>query len=263
MTYYIAVDCEGCACVVGKPGEGLGREDNYRFACLQATREADAAARALFDAGAEDVVIWDAHGTGVNLSYDLLDPRCRVLLGSGHRGRFTGMDATCTGVLFIGYHARENTADAVLAHTFSSAAFQSYKINGREAGELEIDAAYAGELGVPVLFCSGDEAFVAQAQELLPGVASVATKRALSWTSAVSRHPKAVCDDIYRTVLAAAAQPDAARLFRLPHHLSVEIRYKRMEDAARAPLTDENGRPFARTDPFTRAGRIESICSLF
>ena len=50
MKFYIAVDCEGPACVVGEPGKGLGSGENYRFACLQATREANAAARALFDA---------------------------------------------------------------------------------------------------------------------------------------------------------------------------------------------------------------------
>ena len=115
MKFYIAVDCEGPACVVGEPGKGLGSGENYRFACLQATREANAAARALFDAGAQEVVVWDAHGTGVNLQYDLLDPRCRILLGSGHRGRFAGMDKSYTAVLFIGYHARENTSRAVLA----------------------------------------------------------------------------------------------------------------------------------------------------
>ena len=38
MKFYIAVDCEGPACVVGEPGKGLGSGENYRFACLQATR---------------------------------------------------------------------------------------------------------------------------------------------------------------------------------------------------------------------------------
>lgn len=143
----------------------------------------------MFDAGAQEVVVWDAHGTGVNLQYDLLDPRCRILLGSGHRGRFAGMDKSYTAVLFIGYHARENTSRAVLAHTFCSTAFQYYKLDGKEAGELAIDAAYAGELGVPVLFCAGDDACVAEAVLLFPGLAAVVTKEALSWTSALSRHP--------------------------------------------------------------------------
>ena len=62
MKFYIAVDCEGPACVVGEPGKGLGSGENYRFACLQATREANAAARALFDAGAQEVV--EGRGVG-------------------------------------------------------------------------------------------------------------------------------------------------------------------------------------------------------
>lgn len=146
MKFYIAVDCEGPACVVGEPGKGLGAEKTTGFAWPAGHAGGERSGRALFDAGAQEVVVWDAHGTGVNLQYDLLDPRCRILLGSGHRGRFAGMDKSYTAVLFIGYHARENTSRAVLAHTFCSTAFQYYKLDGKEAGELAIDAAYAGEL---------------------------------------------------------------------------------------------------------------------
>ncbi len=44
----------GCACVVDEPGKGLGTGENYQFARRQAAREANAAARALFDAGARE-----------------------------------------------------------------------------------------------------------------------------------------------------------------------------------------------------------------
>lgn len=261
--FYISVDCEGCACVVGEPGKGLGAGENYQFARRQATREANAAARALFDAGAQEVVVWDSHGTGVNLLYDQLDPRCSILLGAGHRGRFAGMDETYDAVLFVGYHARENTANAVLAHTFSSQAFQSYKLNGAEAGELMVDGAYAGELGVPVLFCSSDEAGVREAKALFGEIGTVAAKKALSWTSAVSRHPDAVCREIYQQVQAALKRLPELRPFVLEKPLAVEIRYKRMEDAARAALWDREGRPFERPDPFTRSGVLEQITDLF
>lgn len=39
------------------------------------------AVRALFDEGADEVIVWDNHGSGVNLDYDLLDARCRIALG--------------------------------------------------------------------------------------------------------------------------------------------------------------------------------------
>ena len=87
--YYIAVDCEGVACAVGTPGVGLADSENYRFACLQATREANAAVRALFDAGADEVTVWDAHGSGINLLYDELDG-CAV-----HRLPRHGRDKGC------------------------------------------------------------------------------------------------------------------------------------------------------------------------
>ena len=79
--FYIGVDCEGVACAVGIPGQSIGTGDNSRFAARQATREADAASRALCDMGAEEVWVWDNHGGGTNLDYDLLDPRCRIVLG--------------------------------------------------------------------------------------------------------------------------------------------------------------------------------------
>ena len=83
MRFLVGVDCDGPACVVGDPGKSLSFSRDYAFARAQATREADAAARALFDAGAEKVIIWDNHGLGANLQFDLLDERCEIALGAG------------------------------------------------------------------------------------------------------------------------------------------------------------------------------------
>ena len=77
MRFAIAVDCEGVACGVGSPGASLNSSRNLEFAKLQATREASAAARGLFDAGAEQVIVWDNHNGSLNLSYDDLDERLR------------------------------------------------------------------------------------------------------------------------------------------------------------------------------------------
>ena len=53
MKFIVAVDCEGVACAVGSPGASLNESRDLQFAQLQATREADACAKGLFDAGAE------------------------------------------------------------------------------------------------------------------------------------------------------------------------------------------------------------------
>ena len=261
--FYIGVDCEGAACVVGEPGKGLGQGGQYRFAVQQAAREANAAAQELFELGAETVVIWDNHGNGCNFDYELLDSRVNIALGSGHRGRFPLLDEDYAGVMFIGYHARENTAGAVLAHSYSSAAYQYYKLNGREVGEMEVDAAFAALKEVPVMFCASDYCGIRQAKESFPWVETVVTKKGMSWTSAVSKHPLAVCEEIRETVRRAALRLEEMECYRLPSPLEVEIRYKRMEDASRAILVDWEGKPFALSDAFTRKGIMNSIEGLF
>lgn len=261
--YYISVDCEGVACAAGIPGVGLGDGDGYRFAAREATLEAAAAAGALFDAGAERVIVWDSHGGGVNLDYDLLDPRCEILLGAGHRGRFVGLEEDFTAVLFIGYHAMAGSPGGTLSHTYSSKAFQSYRLNGRPVGELAVDAAYAGEKGVPVLFCAGDDFCVREARAFFGDIAAVETKRSLSWSSALSRHPQAVRRDIRDTVLAAAQAGPRVPPFTIPGPVEAEIRYQRSDAAASAQLTDMYGRPFSSPDPYTRKGVLRSVTDLF
>lgn len=261
--FFIGVDCEGVACAVGTPQKGLKDSANYPFAARQATVEADAAARALFDSGAQEVIVWDNHGTGVNLDYNLLDSRCKILLGCGCRTRFPGIDRHFDGVLFIGYHAREGTPNAVLAHTYSSLAFQSYRINGMEVGEMEIDAAFAGKHGVPIIFVSSDDKCVSQAKERFPWAETVVTKESISWNAALSLHPQAAAQAIYNGVQKAYTRLSEMKPFQISEPLSVEIRYKRLDDAAAAPLYDRERQPFSFVDGFTRAGVLGRIEELF
>ena len=81
MKFIVAVDCEGVACAVGSPGASLNKSRDLKFAQLQATREADACAKGLFDAGAEEVIVWDNHNGSQNLSCDFLDSRCEIARG--------------------------------------------------------------------------------------------------------------------------------------------------------------------------------------
>ncbi len=250
--FYIAVDLEGVACVVGSGG-GLSESANYQFARLQGTREANAAAKALFDCGAEEVIIWDNHGTGVNLDYDLIDERCTILLGNGIRTRFAEIDDTYGGVLFIGYHAYD-TIRATLSHTYSSHDFQYQKINGKQVGEFHIDAAFAGRHGVPPIFIASDDVCVAQAKEAFPGIVTVETKKSLAWNGAHSKHPKKVCDEIYEKVKEAHAKASELKPFSFKEPIEYEVRFKHLSTAQNSTLRDINNNLFERIDPFTRRG---------
>ncbi len=260
MRFIVGVDCEGPACVVGSPGGSLTESRNFAFARLQATREADAAARGLFDAGATQVIVWDNHGGSLNLDYDLLDERCDVALGVGFPHRWPGLDGSFAGVLFIGYHAMDNTADANIAHTFSSATYQWMKVNGQEVGELAIDAAIAGLQGVPPVFCAGDDKCVREADRFFPGIETVATKTAMGWNAAVSKHPKRAVREIYEGARRAAARLGEFRPFGLPAPLTLEVRYKRLEQAESAARGFKAG---ARVDPYTIRWELSSLAERF
>lgn len=255
--YCISVDLEGLACVVGSYGQGLAENTkNYAFAAQQGVKEANAAAKALFDSGAEEVVIWDCHGTGVNLDYSQFDKRCKFIIGAGSRIRFPGIDDRYDGVLFIGYHAYD-TPKATLAHVYSSSTFVSHKINGKDIGELQLDAAIAGKRGVKTLFVSSDDICVAQALESFPWVKSVVTKTALAWNSCISKHPDFVCDEIYEKVKEAVKDIDKMKPYIIQTPFELSVTYKRIEYAQGCSLRNPDNTPFEFVDAYTRKGILD------
>jgi D-amino peptidase len=230
----IAVDCDGPACVVGDPGRALSNSRDMIFAREQATRETDAAARALFDAGATKVVVWDNHGNGNNLVFDRLDRRCEVLLGTGFGRRFPLLDESYTGVLMIGYHAMEGTPDAVLAHTYSPNAYRAIRVNGRTVGEMALDAAVAGEVGVPLIFVASDDKGCSEALSFMPWLETVATKQGFGRNCAYSKHPAVAEEEIYQTVQRAVGRRGEMQAFTFAHPVQVEIEFKKVSQLLRA-----------------------------
>ncbi len=259
--YYISVDLEGVACTIGSYGKGLAEGTaGYNFAAAQGTREAAAAAQALLDGGAQEVVVWDCHGSGFNLDYRAFDPRVRFVLGAGSRKRFPGLDESFAGVLFIGYHAYD-TPDATLCHVYSSSSCSGSWINGEPVGELQIDAAIAGKQNVPVLFVSSDDVCVAQAKKSFPDAVTVETKQALAWNSCISKHPDAVCEEIREQV--RAAMNAKGTVYRIQTPFTYEVAYKRIEYAQGCALRNPDNTPFARKDAYTRVGTLNDPEHIF
>ncbi|WP_305043249.1 M55 family metallopeptidase [Geoalkalibacter sp.] len=242
MKFMIAVDCDGPACVVGEPGRALSDSRDMGFAREQATRETDAAARALFDAGAEKVVVWDNHGVGANLVFDRLDRRCEVLLGAGFKRRFPQLDETYAGVLMIGYHAMEGTPGAVLAHTYSPGAYRAIRVHGETVGEMALDAAVAGEWGVPPIFVASDDLGCREALSIMPWIETVATKQGFGRNCAFSKHPAVAEEQIYLGVRRAVARLDEMRPLTFAHPVRVEIEFKKWFQACKARVRRQGWR---------------------
>jgi D-amino peptidase len=71
------------------------------------------------------------------------------------------------------------TMEAILEHTMSSKGWQNFWMNGRKCGEVAIDAAMAGDHGVPTIMVSGDDKVCREARRLVPGIVVAQVKRGL------------------------------------------------------------------------------------
>src|SRR5262245_56471429 len=178
LRVFISADMEGITGVVNAAQLGAGELDYERFRKLM-TAEVNAAIDGALAAGATKLTVADSHGNGLSLLPDELNPKAR-LIRSWPRPleMMEGVEGGFDAALFIGYHASINTPQAVRAHTISSRRFFDVRLNGQHASEGLLNAAVAGQFGVPVVLVSGDEAAVAELQRTVDrDMVGVAVKR--------------------------------------------------------------------------------------
>ena len=183
LKVFISVDMEGIAGVASGSDVGGTNGDYARFRTIMAA-EANAAIDGAFRAGATDVLVRDSHGSKLNMFPADLDPRARLLRAqsSGAKNMMEGIDSTFGAAVFIGYHAKAGTANAILEHT-STGNVVDFSINGVSLPEGGYNALVAGLYGVPVVFVSGDRAVVEQLRGLLGPVEAVAVKEDVAGAS--------------------------------------------------------------------------------
>ncbi len=137
-----------------------------------------------------------------------------------------GLDSTFGAALFVGYHASTTNPKGVRAHTISSAHFTRVGLNGTAVTEAELNAAYAGALGVPVVFISGDDAAIEEVTARLGNLESVVTKKTLGFHAAESLTPQAACDKIYAGALAAVSHRSQRKPYVLQAPVTLDISFK-------------------------------------
>ncbi len=187
MKVLIETDLEGVAGVVSFEDQAYASGKYYEAAKKLLTAEVNAAVEGAIAAGAEDVLVIDGHGAG-GIYFEDLHPRARLLHGRPLAPWRTLQKVYAEYDVFaiIGQHAMAGVADGNLNHTQSSRTVDYYKLNGKPIGEIAQCALYFGALGLPFIFLSGDEAACREAEELVPGITTVAVKKGLSRGSAIS-----------------------------------------------------------------------------
>jgi len=214
-----------------------GSPEYPRFQAIM-TGDANAAVRGALAGGADEVIVTDGHNTGRNILIEALEPRAR--LNSSNASPFAmvqGIDARVDGLIFIGYHARVGTQNAILEHTWSSSRIAGVWVNEQSLGEIGLNAAMAGHFGVPTLMISGDQSACAEAGGLIPSIEIAVVKQASSRFAAECLPPsvsQAKIEEIAKRAVTRLknGQAPAPFLLQTPLHMVIEFMTSEMADAA-------------------------------
>lgn len=222
----ISVDMEGITGVVTSEQLGPAGFEYARFREFM-TAEALAAVEAAKESGATEIVVVDAHGNGQNLLIERFPADVRIIR-SWPRPlmMMEGIDSTFAAAVFIGYHSATTNPRGVRAHTISSGNLAAVELNGVAVGESGINGAIAGHFGVPVVAISGDDAAVAEAQQLLGPIEGAVVKRSLSFHSANTLTPQAGQGLIKEKVKAGLAKRGSLRPYVLRGPIRLDVTFK-------------------------------------
>ena len=233
MTVCISADIEGVNNIATWDETSMNSPE-YQYFRKQMTEEVAAACRAAKEAGATEILVKDAHDSARNLI--LKDLPEYVKLHRGWEGvpcsMMAGLDKSFDAVMFIGYHSPASSEGNPLSHTMNLRN-QYVKINGILTSEFYINALYSSYLGVPVAFLSGDKELTRIVKEANEFIETVVTKEG-SHGAVISEHPSVTNKRIEETVKKALTKDLSKNIVELPKHFTVEIQYKKFNDAFNA-----------------------------
>jgi D-amino peptidase len=255
MKILIAADMEGITGVTTWDQVTPGHAEYTRFRKLM-TEDINAAIRGAYDAGATEVVVADGHWNGSNILVEELDRRARLNSGSpSPLSMMQGIDESVDAVLFIGYHARNGSENAILDHTWSSRTVANVWLNDLLTGEYGLNAALAGHFGVPIIMASGDQTACKQISEQLGDIETAVVKQASGRFAAECLSPEASQEIIYTATNRAVerlSENDVPEPFVLgtPVRVTVEFFASDMADrAATMPSTERKDTCVSFTAP--------------
>lgn len=222
---FISADIEGTAGIAHWEETEYGKKD-YDYFRNQMTREVAAACEGAIEAGAEDILIRDAHDGGRNIIPTMLPEAARIFRASAKHPlvMMAGLDQSFDGVVFTGYHSAAEMPTNPLSHTMNGQ--NNYiRINGELCSELMINSLSAAMLGVPVYCVCGDKGLCDWVQTVNPNIMTVPVCEGHG-NGSISIHPNVAVRRIRQTVAQAVQQPKEACMFPMPEHFNVEINFK-------------------------------------
>src|SRR4030066_502376 len=157
MKILIAADMEGISGVTNWDQVDPNHAEYPRFRRLM-TNDVNAAIRGACDSGVDEILVVDGHERGTNILLEELDPCAHLISGDySPLAMVQGVDQGVDGLIFVGYHARAGSQNAILDHTWSSRRVANLWLNDILIGEYGLHAAVAGHFHAPGALLRGGQ----------------------------------------------------------------------------------------------------------
>ncbi len=223
---FISADIEGTAFAATWDSTRIGGHD-YERNRQEMTKEVLAAAEGARAAGAELVVVKDAHGPRVNIYPEEMPEYVQLIRGWAFEPRcmVEGIDETFDATFYVGYHNAAGQEGNTLSHTIAGGAVQHITVNGEIASEFLIYSYMAAYYGVPSVLLTGDRTLCEISGKYHPSLKTVAVKDDFGGHNQGLSSALA-CKKIRETAQAALEQDLAQAKITLPKEFTVEITFK-------------------------------------
>ncbi|MEE9465587.1 MAG: M55 family metallopeptidase [Candidatus Neomarinimicrobiota bacterium] len=229
LKVFISVDMEGITGVVN--WEDVSRDGkDYEYFREIMTKETNAAIEGALEAGATEILVRDSHGSARNILPEMLNRNAKLLRdwSGGFKSMMEGIDKTFDAVIFIGYHSKAGTPNALLEHTMSSRNITDVSINGISLPEAGINALIGGYYNVPVAFIAGELAVCQQAKKLIGEIETVAVKEGIG-NAALNLHPEVAHEKIREGVKKALLSLKKYKPYKLKSPYKLVLKLKNEE----------------------------------
>lgn len=233
MKIFISSDMEGTAGIVHWNETEHGK-DLYNHFSTQMSREVAAACEGVNLAGADEILVKDAHDSARNINPELLPENAKIFREWGRHpySMMAGLDRSFDGVIFTGYHSAAGMNTNPLSHTMNTQNMY-VKINGEFCPELMLNSLTAAYLGIPVYMVTGDKGLCDWMKARCPGTVTVPVSEGFG-AGSISIHPNLAVKKIREAAKEAVMQDKASCMFPLPEHFEVEILFKNHAKATNA-----------------------------
>jgi len=227
MRVFISCDIEGIATTTVWEETRTATEPTRSAPhARQMTAEVKAACEGAIAAGADYILVKDAHGGGTNIDISQL-PKCVEVTRNWSGSPYSmaeGVEEGFDAAMFVGYHAAAGREGNPLSHTMNRNTVW-IKINGVKASEFMIYSWAAASVGVPTVFLAGDKMLCDDSADLHPMLKSVAVKQGLGGATR-SINPALAVERIREESEKALKQDLSKAMCELPKHFTMDICYR-------------------------------------